>query len=469
MNPNSPLRSAVGLLVFVIVFVIVILGWPPAARATGKEQVLYSFQGIPDGSIPVGGVVIDASGNLYGATTDGGSSSCGGIAQCGTVYQLQPPSQQGGAWTESILYVFQGLAFGDGETPAGGVILDKAGNLYGTTAYGGAGDCILLGGDVGCGTVYELTPPTSQGGAWTETVIYSFQGGNDGYLPMGNLVFDSAGNLYGATYYGGGFGVCNQGIYPYCGTIFKLSPPKTKGGVWKEKVLYSFKSGTDGANPNGSLVLDRKGALYGTTFFGGNQGCAQVSGVGCGTVFKLSPPAKQRHAWKYQVLHRFNEAALQGHSDGENPAAGVILDQKGTLYGTTARGGGEVGEGTAFVLAPQVESDRPWKETILHVFSGLDGWNPLGLILDARGNLYGGASIEGAYGDGTIFRLKPPIKPGRPWVFTILYSFMGSPDGIFPAGSLILDNSHNLFGVTQQGGSESCQQGGCGTVFEFTP
>jgi hypothetical protein len=280
MNPNSPLRYAIGLLLFVIVIVIVILGWPPAARATGKEQVLYSFQGIPDGSIPVGGVVVDASGNLYGATTDGGSSSCGGIAQCGTVYQLQPPSQQGGAWTESILYVFQGLAFGDGETPAGGVLLDKAGNLYGTTAYGGAGDCILLGGDVGCGTVYQMTPPTVPGSAWTETVIYSFQGGNDGYLPMGNLVFDSAGNLYGATYYGGGFGVCNQGIYPYCGTIFKLSPPKTKGGAWKEKVLYSFKSGTDGADPNGSLVFDQKGALYGTTFFGGNQVARRTAGWG---------------------------------------------------------------------------------------------------------------------------------------------------------------------------------------------
>jgi len=142
------------------------------------------------------------------------------------------------------------------------------------------------------------------------------------------------------TYYGGGFGVCDQGIYPYCGTVFELSPPKTKGGVWTEKVLYSFKSGTDGANPNGNLVFDKKGAIYGTTFFGGNQGCKQDAGVGCGTVFKLSPPAKTRHAWGYEVLHRFNNGVGEG---GENPAAGVVLDTKGTIYGTTLAGGADRG------------------------------------------------------------------------------------------------------------------------------
>jgi len=181
----------------IVIGLLVLFCLAPGLRANGwasgkeKEQVLYSFQGIPDGSIPVGGVVLDASGNLYGATTDGGSSSCGGIAQCGTVYQLQPPSQHGGGWTESILYVFQGQANNDGETPAGGVIFGKTGELYGTTAYGGTGAC-----PAGCGTVYELTPPTIPGGSWTESVIYSFQEGNDGYVPMGNLIFDGAGNLY---------------------------------------------------------------------------------------------------------------------------------------------------------------------------------------------------------------------------------------------------------------------------------
>jgi hypothetical protein len=413
--------------------------------------------------------VFDASGNLYGATTDGGSDSCGGIAQCGTVYQLQPPSQKGGSWTESVLYVFQGLSFGDGMTPAGGIILDTAGNLFGTTAYGGAGHCLLLGGDVGCGTVYELTPPTQKADAWTETVIYSFQGGNDGFVPTGNLIFDAAGNLYGATYYGGGFGVCDQGIYANCGTIFELSPPKTKGGAWTEKVLYSFKSGTDGANPNGSLAFDSKGAMYGTTFFGGNQGCQQAAGVGCGTVFKLSPPAKKGHAWNYQVVYRFNDgASRQAEGDGENPAAGVILDSSDKIYGTTERGGGARGEGTVFTLSPRTEKNQPWKESPLYIFgyhSG-DGWNPLGLVLGHTGSLFGVANSVGIYGSGTVFRLKPP-RQSKAWGFTTLYDFKPPPDGIFPTGYLVLDNSGSLFGVTQQGGNGPCQEGGCGTVFEF--
>jgi uncharacterized repeat protein (TIGR03803 family) len=454
-----------------LLVVMVTVGYTQTALASGKETVLYSFQGIPDGIYPVGGVVFDASGNLYGATTDGGSDACGGIAQCGTVYQLQPPSQKGGEWTESVLYVFQGLSFGDGMTPVGGVILDNVGNLYGTTGYGGAGHCLVFGGDVGCGTVYELTPPTQQGGAWTETVIYSFRGGNDGFVPTGNLVFDAAGNLYGATYYGGGFGVCDQGIYANCGTIFKLSPPKTKGGAWTEKVLYSFKSGTDGANPNGSLVFDSKGALYGTTFFGGNQGCAQDAGVGCGTVFKLSPE-KKGHAWKYEVLHRFNDgASRQAQGDGETPAAGVILDKNDAVYGTTEIGAGARGVGTVFRLTQPTEKGRPWKETLLYVFGyhSNDGAIPQGLVFSVTGNLYGVTLLDGAHGDGTVFSLKPPTKHPKRWAFTTLYSFLLPPDGVFPTDYLIFDKNGNLFGVTQEGGSEQCQQGGCGTVFEFTP
>jgi uncharacterized repeat protein (TIGR03803 family) len=422
------------------------------ASASSKEQVLYSFQGIPDGSIPVGGVVLDASGNLYGATTDGGSSSCGGIAQCGTVYQLKPPSRQGGAWAESILYVFQGQANNDGKT----------GELYGTTAYGGTGAC-----PAGCGTVYELTPPTIPGESWTESVIYSFQGGNDGYVPTGNLVFDGAGNLYGATYYGGGFGVCDQGIYPYCGTVFELRPPKTKGGAWTEKVLYSFKSGTDGADPNGNLVFDKKGALYGTTFFGGNEGCQQDAGVGCGTVFRLSPPAKKGHAWGYEVLYRFNNGPQSVHGDGENPAAGVVLGKDGIIYGTTERG--VTADGTLFALAPPTKRGEPWKEMLLHFFgiSYNDGVFPLGLVLDSKGDLYGPAS-EGASGSGEIFQLRPP-KNEKPSVYTVLYDFMAPPDGVDPIGYLTFDAGGNLCGVTQLGGTGACEGGGCGTAFEFTP
>src|SRR5580698_7506950 len=195
--------SASPMLAIVVALVMV----ASSASADWKERVLYSFQGLPnDGSYPAGGVVFDHAGNLYGATTDGGSNNCPGIAQCGTVFQLQPPAKHGDPWTENQLYIFKGKNSNDGETPAGGVIFDQARNLYGTTAYGGSGDCVLLGTTVGCGVVFQMKPPRTKGGDWTESVLYSFKGGKDGYLPQGNLTFDSAGNLYGATEYGGGYG-----------------------------------------------------------------------------------------------------------------------------------------------------------------------------------------------------------------------------------------------------------------------
>src|SRR5580704_17794308 len=240
MKSHHRARIPIGLLAILgAVFV-----FAPPASAEWKEKVLYSFQGLPnDGAYPAGGVVFDKAGNLYGATTDGGANNCPGIAQCGTVFQLQAPAQNGGAWTENLLYVFKGVNSNDGNTPVGGVIFDQAGNLYGTTAYGGTGNCMLFGGRVGCGTVYVLMPPKQKGGKWTEKILHSFQSGKDGYFPWGDLTVDSAGNLYGATEYGGGYGSCNAPYYQYCGTVFKLSPPKTKGGKWREQVLYAFRSG----------------------------------------------------------------------------------------------------------------------------------------------------------------------------------------------------------------------------------
>jgi hypothetical protein len=164
------------------------------AVAQWNEEVLYSFQGFsngakspPDGATPVGGMVFDKQGNLYGATSGGGSSSCLGPGQCGTVFQLAPPAAPGDPWTETVLYVFKGRNYSDGATPEGGLVMDAAGNLYGTTAYDGTGSCELLGSVVGCGTVYELSPPAQPGGAWTETVLYSFQSDRDGYVPGGGF------------------------------------------------------------------------------------------------------------------------------------------------------------------------------------------------------------------------------------------------------------------------------------------
>jgi hypothetical protein len=149
-------------------FVVLLFAFAAPSSAAWHEQVLYSFQGIPDGATPVGSVVFDSSGNMYGATQDGGLSSCISIYQCGTMYEL---TQENGVWTETVLYVFQGNTNGDGASPFGGLVVDGSGNLYGTTAYGGTGECVLLGSKMGCGTVFELSPPAQKGGAWTETVL----------------------------------------------------------------------------------------------------------------------------------------------------------------------------------------------------------------------------------------------------------------------------------------------------------
>jgi hypothetical protein len=445
----------------------VILALGSVASAEWKEKVLYSFQGGSDGSTPAGGVVFDSAGNLYGATTLGGSDKCIGPAQCGTVFQLTPPTQKGGSWTEVVLYVFQGKAVNDGSSPAGGVILDKAGNLYGTTAYGGAGNCTLLGGNVGCGTVWKLTPPKQKGGKWTESVIYSFQGGKDGDFPNGDLTFDKAGNLYGATAFGGGKGTsCNILFGGRCGTVFELRPPTQQGDKWTEKVLHCFagiesgKEHGDGANPNGGLVLDSRGAIYGTTVWGGFLG-THCANVGCGTTFRLQPPKEKDGGSSESILYEFEEYP----NDGFAPYGNLALDAKGVLFGTTG-GGGNHANGVVFALSPRA-GKAPWVETIAHAFEGSEGGIPTGgLIIEGSGELLGTASSYGAHFAGTVFRMQ---RYGAKWRLAVLYSFAGPPDAAGPSGSLAIDKAGSAYGTTQGGGTGSCQGGGCGAVFEVTP
>lgn len=229
-----------------LVLGLLALAFTPIASAQWNEQVLYSFQSGTDGDTPTGGIVFDKAGNLYGATTGGGSQNCSPVASCGTVFELAPPANNGDPWPETVLYVFKGAQYGDGEIPAGGLVIDNQGNLYGTTAYGGTGNCLLEGSPGGgCGTVYELSPPAQKGGAWTETILYSFPTAVQGYFPQGDLVFDGKGNLYGATMFGGGYGTSCNPYYQYCGAVFELSPPQQKGGAWTEKVLHGFR-GTGG-------------------------------------------------------------------------------------------------------------------------------------------------------------------------------------------------------------------------------
>src|SRR5271169_4633852 len=445
MGPNRLASSISRLLV---VALAAALFASSAVAASWKEKVLYSFQGGSDGTYPAGGVVFDQAGNLYGAT--GWDDSTG----IGTVFEL---TKRGGVWKKNLLYTFHGS---DGSIPTGGVVLDKSGNAYGPTAYGGTGHCILLGSDVGCGLVYEMSPPAHAGGVWTETVVYSFQGGKDGYFPQGDLVFDNAGNLYGATQFGGGFGSCD-GFYPFCGTIFELSPPKQKGGKWTEKVLYSFKNKKDGADPNGGLVLDKNGALYGTTYCGGNAECKNLQS-GYGVVFRLKPPAMKGADWAYGVLYTF-----QG-PDGAGPNGGLVFDTKGVFYGT-AKGGGSQHGGVAFELKPSGNKSSQWQEKVLHNFgSGNDAIYPVsGLVLDSGENLYGGAE-GGTYSRGVVYRLTPSLKKGGRWGYAILYTLKDSPDGYGPWSKLTFDALGKLYSTTIAGGDGPCDQG-CGTVFEVWP
>jgi hypothetical protein len=237
-------------------------------------------------------------------------------------------------------------------------------------------------------------------------------------------------------------------------------------------VLHSFKgvpAGAqfgDGANPNGGLVLDSKGAIYGTTYFGGNNVKGQceggVGGTGCGIVFVILPPTTKGGAWTEKLLHRFNG------QDGSNSAAGVVFDVDGNLYGTTSFGPGPYG--LVFELKKPSGTVHSWTETVLHAFSnGNDGSDPLaGVIFDTGGSLYGTTYSAGRF-SGALFRLKPPGPTGGSWAFSSLYGFTGSPDGAQPASNLVLDKDGNLYSTTQKGGTGACSFYGCGAVFEVSP
>jgi len=317
-----------------------------------------------------------------------------------------------------VIYNFAQIGDGNG---AAGLISDAAGNLYGTAASGGA---YANYANPGNGVVFKLTHEFN--GQWTETVLHSFQG-KDGISPSPGLIFDRAGNLYGTTTLGGTYGN---------GVVFKLT--HESNGQWAETVLHSFRS-ADGVTPNGDLVIDGAGNLYGTTQSGG--------GHGSGLVFKLSPATKIE-----TVLHSF-----QG-TDGVNPSAGVIFDRVGNLYGTTFNGGA-LKNGTVFKLTPQ--PDGEWSETVLHSFKSADGNGPsTGLVFDRAGNLYGTTAVGGTYGDGVVFKLSP--DPNGEWTETVLHSFRGM-DGSFSQARLVFDRAGNLYGTTFLGGTY-----GYGVVFKLT-
>jgi uncharacterized repeat protein (TIGR03803 family) len=434
-----PNQKSLAILVAVFAVISGILATSIRASAADREKVLYSFKGGKDGNTPAGALIFDAAGNLYGATGDGGDYQCDRFFGCGTIFKLEPVAR--GKWRKTILHTFKGP---EGAYP-GGLIFDAAGNLYGATTGGGA---------QGYGTVFELSPGGH--GEWTESVLHSFNN-KDGGEPGANLIFDAAGNLYSTTQVGGAYN---------SGTIFKLAPDKN--GKWTETVLHSF-NGKDGNAPVSALIFDSLGNLYGTTagglygaFTAGKWNCA--GGV-CGNVFKLAPGADGK--WTETVLHSFNG------DDGVEAASSPVFDGSGNLYGTTVFGGdltvsacGGYGCGTVFKVAP--DSNGKWTETVLHKFDAdVDGSYPYGeVIFDATGNLYG--TIW--YSAGMVFKLAPSTD-GK-WKETLIRRFNGN-DGASPAAGLVFDKSGNLYGTTEfGGGSSNCQDqfgNGCGVVFEIMP
>jgi hypothetical protein len=371
----------------------------------GVESVLWNFGSNPsDGYRPVGGVIMDAGGNLYGTTLCGGVyANSATFDDCGgTVYQLTPPATIGGNWTESILWSFGNGS--DGSNPDDGLIIDKSGNLYGTTYEGGA----YANGEGTGGTVFKLAPPTTLGGNWTESILWSFGNANGAYQPYAGLLMDKSGNLYGTTYVGGVYGDINSG-----GTVFELTPPSTVGGDWTGSILWSFGNGNDGYFPVGGVIMDTGGNLYGTTGLGG--------AFTLGTTFELAAPSTSGGKWTESILWNFGNGA-----DGSGPA-GLIMDTGGALYGTTHAGGPFDTEqffysgGTAFKLTPPSTSGDNWTESILWGFNhGSDAYNPSsGLIADNSGNFYGTTDSGGANTvGGTVFELSPGGPPTPTPIFT---------------------------------------------------
>jgi|CZKH01.1.fsa_nt_gi uncharacterized repeat protein (TIGR03803 family) len=421
---NRPiLRSGLSALLIVAVMCLAALA-TPLSRAQ-SFQVLHSFTGKSGGASSYGQLILDREGNVYGTTSTGGfygAAQCSG-AGCGLVFRLNPAGQQ------SAIYSFEGR--GSGALPAAGLVRDAQGNFYGTTEFGGyTNDCSFP--PHGCGTVFKIDVNGH------ETVLHRFTGGNDGLQPRAALIRDMAGNLYGTTT-GGGAGSD--------GTVFKID------SAGNETILHSFTGKADGGTPLGGLVIDDQGNLYGGTTGGGTEG--KLCGFGCGVIFKIDSAGHE------SVLYSFS-----GGADGGQEVGPLLLDSVGNLYGMTAYGGNlscfpPYGCGVVFELDPT------GKETVLYRFANetANGYNPLsGLVRDASGNFYGTTYRGGANGLGTVFKLDAYGNE------TLLHSFTGGADGADPYAGLTMDAGGNLCGTTVAGGLPGCiYDQGCGVVFKITP
>jgi uncharacterized repeat protein (TIGR03803 family) len=417
-------RTSIRLFSSLAVLTFSVMGFSTWACAQ-QERVLYNFNAYTGIRGPYGAVIFDKAGNIYGTTSGGGTYSLG------AAFELTPNGS--GGWTQTVLHNFQDNEV-DGWGPQAGLVLDASGNLYGVTPYGGIYED---------GVVFELSP--AGGGQWTETVLHNFNISTDGYQPSASLVIDKLGNLYGTTASGGTGTNCGEG----CGTVFELSPQS--GGGWSFSTVHTFNNdGTDGYRPlYGALVFDAKGNLYGTTNAGGTDND--------GIVFELSPQGGG--VWSETIIHTF----LVNGTDGLYPDGGVIFDAKGNLYGTTDEGGNIFpGYGTVYELSPSAGGG--WTEQILfNCVGGVGGtlYPRTSLVMDAKGTLYG-TTVEGGDGWGNVFGLRPTASG---WVERTVHSFQNNrKDAMAPDDPLTVGPDGNLYGTSSGGGLKVG-----GTVFEIIP
>lgn len=413
------LRGRLGALIALVVLAVVLAAVPAAPAQT--FSVLHNFTGGSDGAHPGGGVAIGASGVVYGTAETGGTHGSG------TVFKL---SQVNSTWVFSPLYEFSGGS--DGQYPIGGVVIGEDGALYGTTQQGG---------DTGDGTVYALRPPATICKSitcyWDETILHTFTGVPDGINPgVVSLVFDSAGNIYGAT--------TNGGTYDN-GTTFELTPT---GGAYTESILHSFGHDQDGAFPEAGVILDSAGNVYGTTGAGGTgRGCD----YGCGTVYQLTPSGG---SWLENVLVNFDLGSA-GLAGAYYPYSPLVMDASGNLYGTTIYSTSIFLDGIVFKLAPSGGGFTP---SVFYPF--LSSCQPYGgVTMDTAGNFFGACTV----GSPGVFEL---TNCDQTCVLVDLHDF-SYDDGYMPSGPVTLDADGNLYGTTLYGGTGGNCQLNCGVVWEI--
>lgn len=398
LTPGPRVGATAAAFAMAVVFMLTVV--TTGAAHAQSFQLLYTFTGGLDGGQPYSGLIMNPGGNIFGTTHTGNQ----GI-NWGQVYELQRRGSN---------YIFADLALFDGtlEAPAA---FGPDGTIYSTspnnlTIYHH-------------GYVLNVSPPAasicnSVACLWYATVLYGFSGGVDGGNPnYGALIFDQAGNMYGATSHGGSG---NGAVYEMMGS----------GVNWTEQGIYSFAGSPDGATPFSGVIFDNAGNLYGTTTAGGASGN--------GAVYELSPSG---NGWTEKVLYSFT-----GGSDGSYPTAGLIFDASGNLYGATNVGGAG-GGGTVFELSP---SGGSWNYSLLYSLTGGANCGPWSSLTLNGGNLYGTTVCDGASSAGNVFELSPS---GNSWTYTSLYDFTGGNDGQYPYGSVLFDPAGKLYGTTLRGGA----------------